>query len=46
MAAIYQLVKLTALATLAGMIATHWLSPFDSATVGVCVLYLLFVRVG
>lgn len=46
MPAVYQLIKLAALASLAGMIATHWLSPFDSATVGVTALYLLFVRVG
>lgn len=46
MGAVYQLIKLAALAALAGLIAVHWLEPLTSATIGVGVLYLLFVRVG
>lgn len=46
MSAWWQAAKIAALSALAALAAVHWLSPLDSALVGLGVLYLLFVRAG
>lgn len=40
-----QLLKMAAIASFAALLAVHWLSPLDSALVGVVAFYLLLVRV-
>jgi hypothetical protein len=42
---VFELVKVASLATLAALIAVHWLAPPDAALVGVAALWLLVARI-